>query len=243
MTNDLDRTVGRALGKTYTRRGLLKQTLAVGAGTLALSTAGGSFLAQEVAACTVPLAPSNLTMNRSGGCPYLLWEMGGTGGSGSRVERSTDGVNFTLYQDHPHPFNPSPYSIYVDHIGGPYGTIYYQVRAYSACGDSAPSNVVSIYVPPPPAAPSNLTATGISRGQIDLAWQDNADNEGGFYLEESTDGVSFTRLTSLGLGPNTTRYSRGGLSNNKTYYYRILATNTSGVSAYSNIASARAGRA
>ncbi len=58
-------------------------------------------------------------------CPYLLWEMAGTGGSGSRVERSTDGANFTLFYNHPYPFNPSPYSVYIAHSGEPYGTTYY----------------------------------------------------------------------------------------------------------------------
>jgi len=121
MTNDLDQVVRRALGRTYTRRDLLRQTLAIGAGTLALSIAGGSVLTQEVAACAMPLAPTNLTKGRSGGCPYLLWEMSGTGGSGSRVERSTDGANFAPYHNWPYPSDPTPYSVYIDHTGEPYG--------------------------------------------------------------------------------------------------------------------------
>ena len=242
MTSERERATTRAPGATYTRRGLLRRGLGAGAGALALSAVGGSLLAREAAASTAPLAPRNLTLNRSGGCPYLLWELTGADARGSRVEKSADGVNFAHYHTYPLPSNPSPYSVYIDHGAGEYGTFYYHVRAYNAWGDSPPSNVVSIYVPPPPAAPSNLTATTISRTQIDLAWQDNADNEGGFWIEESLDRATWTQLAAPELGPNRTTYSRTGLANSKTYYYRVRATNTSGESAYSNIASARTGR-
>ena len=50
MTHELDRTLGYALGKRYTRRGVLKGSLAAGVGALALSAFGGSFLAGEAAA-------------------------------------------------------------------------------------------------------------------------------------------------------------------------------------------------
>ena len=243
MANDNRHAATPVCGKNYTRRDILKATFTVGAGALALTVAGGTLLVPTAAAaCAPPSAPRNLTINRSGGCPYVVWELNGTDAQGSRVEKSSDGVNFALYYDHPYPFNPSPYSIYLDHGAGEYGTFYYRVRAYNDCGDSDPSNVVSLYVPQPPAAPSDLIATTASRNQIDLAWRDNADNEGGFWLEESLDGNTWTQLTAAGIGPNQTTYSRTGLAANKTYYYRIQATNTSGNSAYSNTASARTTR-
>ena len=50
MTHELDRTLARALGKRYTRRGLLRGSLAAGAGALALSAFGGHLAAREAAA-------------------------------------------------------------------------------------------------------------------------------------------------------------------------------------------------
>ena len=44
----------------------------------------------------------------------------------------------------------------------------------------------------PPAAPSNLTATGTSSSTIDLTWLDNAGDEDGFEIERSLDGTNFT---------------------------------------------------
>ena len=87
MTSERERATTRAPGATYTRRGLLRRGLGAGAGALALSAVGGSLLAREAAASTAPLAPRNLTLNRSGGCPYLLWELTGTDAQGSRVEK------------------------------------------------------------------------------------------------------------------------------------------------------------
>src|SRR5213594_2825089 len=37
----------------------------------------------------------------------------------------------------------------------------------------------------PPAAPSNLSASGASSSQINLAWQDNSGNESGFIVQRA----------------------------------------------------------
>ena len=56
MSNRLDRATSQVLGQTYTRRGLLKGTLAAGAGAVALSAFGGHFAAQGTAAATAAVA-------------------------------------------------------------------------------------------------------------------------------------------------------------------------------------------
>lgn len=90
--------------------------------------------------------------------------------------------------------------------------------------------------PSPLGAPSNLIATAVSSGQIDLGWTDNSTNEGGFKLYRSLNGVDFSRTATL--EPNVTTYSNTGRPAGTTYYYRVLAFNASGSTAYSNTATA-----
>ena len=69
-----------------------------------------------------------------------------------------------------------------------------------------------------------------------MRWTDNSTNEDGFKLYRSLDGVDFSRTATL--GPNVTTYSNTGRPAGTTYYYRVLAFNASGNTAFSNIATA-----
>jgi PKD repeat protein len=85
-----------------------------------------------------------------------------------------------------------------------------------------------------PAAPSNLTASAVSAGQINLAWVDNAGNEDGFRIERCT-GSGCTNFAQLAtVAANVRSYADTGLSRNTNYTYRVRAYNSSGSSAYSN---------
>jgi hypothetical protein len=90
--------------------------------------------------------------------------------------------------------------------------------------------------PVPPAAPTNLTATTFSSSQINLLWTDNANNENGFKVEQSTDGTTFTQITML--ASNTVSFSVTGLTASTTYQYRVVSFNDAGNSSFSNTASA-----
>jgi hypothetical protein len=87
-----------------------------------------------------------------------------------------------------------------------------------------------------PAAPTNLTATTFSSSQINLSWTDNANNENGFKVEQSTDGTTFTQIAML--GSNTVSFSVTGLAASTTYHYRVVSFNDAGNSSFSNTASA-----
>lgn len=65
-----------------------------------------------------------------------------------------------------------------------------------------------------------------------LTWADNSNNETGFEVERSTDGVNFAPLATTARNATTYVDESGGV-----YYYRVRAVNSSGASAYSNIAS------
>jgi fibronectin type 3 domain-containing protein len=121
------------------------------------------------------------------------------------------------------------------------GTRYfYVVSARNAAGEglnSAEANAMPTAPPTAPAPPTNLTATVLSKTQVNLAWSDNANDETNFLIERSTNGATFAQIASV--ASNITSFASTGLTANKKYYYRVRATNTVGSSAYSNVASAR----
>src|SRR5439155_1642163 len=63
----------------------------------------------------------------------------------------------------------------------------------------------------------------------------NADNEQGFKIERSTDGVYCTQIATVGADEET--YSAEGLTADTTYLFRVRAYSSHGDSGYSNIAS------
>lgn len=88
--------------------------------------------------------------------------------------------------------------------------------------------------PPPtnaPVAPTNLIATAISSSQIVLTWSDASDNEAGFKLERSTNGVDFGQIAVLAAG--VTNQTDSGLAAATNYYYQVRAFNAAGNSPYS----------
>jgi titin len=157
-----------------------------------------------------PAAPSNLTATAvSSSRINLAWTDNATNEAGFKLERSTDGVNFTLAAY----LSANATSFYVTNLNAS-TTYYFRLRAYDGNNHSAYSNTASATTQPPPAAPSNLTATP-SAGRITLNWTDNATNEGGFKLERSTDGINFTQIGIL--PANTTTYPNSGLTSGVTY--------------------------
>ena len=90
--------------------------------------------------------------------------------------------------------------------------------------------------PPPsaPAAPTGLTATGVSTSQINLSW--NASTGATSYkIQRSPDGS--TGWTQVGTSSGTT-FSDTGLNAATTYFYRVIASNSVGDSPPSSTASA-----
>lgn len=86
-------------------------------------------------------------------------------------------------------------------------------------------------------APSNLTAEPENMSYIKLRWDDNSNNENGFYIERST--VYDTTIAweiLAGTGQNGRQYFDYWITNNVTYYYRVYAYAGNLRSAYSNVA-------
>lgn len=88
----------------------------------------------------------------------------------------------------------------------------------------------------PPAAPTTLGASS-SNGVVSLSWTDNSDNEDGFKIERSLDGLTgWTQIDTTGSGATTYADDTGTVG--VTYYYRVRAFNGDGDSDYSNVDSA-----
>jgi hypothetical protein len=82
-----------------------------------------------------------------------------------------------------------------------------------------------------PSAPTNLTATAISSGEIVLEWTDTSPNESGFMIERASGGGGFTEIASV---PADSTGFTNLVAPDTTYDYRVRAYNLSGESAYSN---------
>jgi hypothetical protein len=95
------------------------------------------------------------------------------------------------------------------------------------CGATAPE---------PPAAPSNLTAATLSTTEIELGWQDNANDESQFEVQMREVGGSFA---SIGTVPaNSEGAIAEFLTPDTPYTFRVRALNAGGASPFSNQASA-----
>jgi concanavalin A-like lectin/glucanase superfamily protein/List-Bact-rpt repeat protein/fibronectin type III domain protein len=92
--------------------------------------------------------------------------------------------------------------------------------------------------PAVPADPTGLTANAISTSRIDLAWSDNASNEGSYEVERSTTGIAGTYSLLVTLPVNSTSYSNTGLTSSTEYCYRVRAVNGVGPSGYAGPACA-----
>ncbi|HVP12240.1 MAG TPA: hypothetical protein VMV94_13765 [Phycisphaerae bacterium] len=115
-------------------------------------------------------------------------------------------------------------------------TYSYQVIAFNASGDSAPSNTATATTPNgPPGAPSNLTATDLGPNGVNLAWTLHSTNETAIQVERAIGAGAFSALGSA-LPPGTTTYSDTTVVPNTSYSYRVSASNALGSSLPSNVA-------
>ncbi len=105
---------------------------------------------------------------------------------------------------------------------------YYKVLAYNGNGDSEFSDILSDTTIVD--APKSLTDSVISSSQIKLFWN-SVDGATSYSLSYSGDGTNYSD-TALG---NVTTYSHTGLTANSVHYYKVLARNGKGNSAFSDI--------
>jgi hypothetical protein len=200
------------------------------AATLILS---GSFFSTAEAQLTAPTLSATAVSNSQ---INLSWTDSNNGVHGYVIERSLNpSSGFVTIAD------VDRKATSYNNVGLNSGTTYYyRINAYKQNDSSPYSNIASATTQAGasvPNTPSSLTASAVSASQINLLWHDNSNNETGFKIQRATSsGGPWAQIATV--GANATSYSNSGLSASTTYYYRVLAYNSTGNSSYSNTASA-----
>jgi hypothetical protein len=86
----------------------------------------------------------------------------------------------------------------------------------------------------PPSAPASLEASASVASEVTLRWVDTSGEETGVSIERSRDGANYIEIATL--GRNTTTFTDRTVEARTTYSYRLRASNSAGVSPYSNVA-------
>ncbi|MER7415746.1 fibronectin type III domain-containing protein [Micromonospora peucetia] len=219
-------------GDTYEYR-----VRAVGGGGAPDSVASNSVTARPVA--PQPAPPSNLTATAGNGRVTLKWNASSTPGSWYWIyyRDVTAGQSWQK--------NGTPVSsccTYVSMYLTNGHTYEYRVAAIGSGGapDSSLSNIASARpMPPVPQAPSNLTASPRgSNSAAYLKWSASSTPGVSYNIYMRTNyGTSYGAWSKLKLPSLTTEMWAGYLKYGHTYEFRVTATNMTGESQPSNVAS------
>jgi hypothetical protein len=186
--------------------------------------------------------PSNLAATTiSANAIQLNWQNNAANILGTIIERSEIGQNqgFSIVATVGNTFTS-----YLDEGLTVDKQYFYRVKGYNANDTSATSNVAGAITADVPIAANNLVLAVISKNQINLTWNDNAQNENSFRIERANiledEGLfkEIAVISSVGAGVGQIYYQDKALQPNQTYTYRVRASNDDGNSPYSNTASA-----
>jgi autotransporter-associated beta strand protein len=125
----------------------------------------------------------------------------------------------------------------------PNTTYIFRIVGTNAAGLSTPSGTVTVTTTnqtgQTPTAPRGLGATPASGSEAYLTWTNTATNQTGFLLTRATDNLFTQNVVTQMLASAPYYYTDGtaGISPGHTYYYKLQATNASGLSSTSNTAS------
>ncbi len=151
----------------------------------------------------------------------LSWSYAGTGHSGFRIERRLASASTWT----PVASTTTPSTTSYANVSGLTGcTGYvYRVRAWVGTASGPYSNEATATTPGCLVTPSGLTATGVSRTQINLSWSYGGTGHSGFNIERRIRGNATWALVARTTTPATTTYASPGLVTCTEYEYRVRA--------------------
>lgn len=187
-----------------------------------------------------PKAPTNLTATLQatvGTAPRiaLSFRDNAAAETGFLVERAVNGGAFAQLATLPRRTTTGNVT-YTDLAVVAGNTYVYRVSTLNGPVLSAYSNSATVAIPAAPAAPSNFTATASLRAgvaQVVLTWTRNSTNVSRFVIQRST-SPTFATVTTYNVAATATSFTQSPVTRGATYYYRIMAQNAYGNSAWVN---------
>jgi fibronectin type 3 domain-containing protein len=178
---------------------------------------------------TLPLPASNLVGTPQNGTTVnLTWQNNADNVSGFYVQESTDNKTFNTVET----ATANATSATVNALT-PGATYYFQIVAFNSVGSAAPSNVVTVNMPPLPATPTNLVLNPVLTTEIDLAWTDTTGDETGFKVYRALGQGGTPNLIATVPAVNGTTaytYQDKNLTPGTDYYYTVYAYSFGGLS-------------
>jgi fibronectin type 3 domain-containing protein len=192
----------------------------------------GSAGSITISSVKAPTAPTGLTATAGSTNVSLSWSASSSAGSYNVYRGTAAGGESAT----PLATNITSTS-YADSAATNGTKYYYKVAAVNTGGTSPFSNEASATPKlSAPAAPTGLTATAGST-EVTLAWIGSSGATSYNVYRGSAAGSE--RATPIATGINTTSFADTGLTNGKTYFFKVTAVNGGGTSAPSNEASAK----
>jgi hypothetical protein len=194
-------------------------------------TGTGSY--SNIANITFPDIPAGpITLNLFSGSAISQWTSSISNATSWALQRSINGVTYVNYATTTASIKTYTDTLVTASFSG--STYWYKVAAVNSWGTSSFSNTASItFTRPVPAAAPVLNVTS---GSAILSWSYALNDEDGFGLQKSTDGVAYVPLTTVA-SPISRSYTDAAVSTPNTYWYKMYAYNAGGTGSFSNIAS------
>lgn len=197
----------------------------------AVSSGGTSINSNSINITTVPLAPSATAATGIDTDEFTANWNSTTGASGYKIDVATDNLFTSLILND---FSATGTSSSVTGLN-PGQTYYYRIRAASSGGSSTSSNIITLITTPD--LPVTISATGVTASQFISNW--NAVTGSDDYLLDVSTNSGFTSFLSgyNGFVTSSNNSTINSLLAGTTYYFRVRARNSGGISGYSNTTS------
>lgn len=194
---------------------------------------GQYFITGEIAEVEllIPLTPTGVSATaKSGGRVWVAWDSQ-LDAEEYIIERSLDGKQWDTLT-----IVPTGTAGVWDRNLAAGQTCYYRVAASNAAGISDSSEVVSAVALPgaPPMTPGRLRITTLGPTRLRLTWIDKSDDEKGFHIYRSSDGLRWNAIARVAANRSSLNLT---VNQKRRIYFRVSAYNENGISGFTTPAS------